>query len=178
MCTFPFTSSCFEAQTDATSVGDIFGQSASSSVKQLLATIKRVTYIGACELLLRPEGVSLRSPQRFAAFDDGNAVMDPRVVGVDLEQQIDGLQPSQWKEGVRSIFVKLLRGSPEVYDAASFPIRRSRVLIRCIAFAYWDSGDDWAVTLGNVQEMGSELERLLIAQVWTSRYSLSLSPLT
>jgi hypothetical protein len=35
-----------------------------------------------------------------------------------------------------------------------------------MAFAYRDSGDDWTVTLGNVQEMGSEVERLLTAQVW------------
>ena len=64
-----------------------------------MATIDRVIYIGACE------GVSLRSPQRFAASDDGNPVMDPRVVGVILEQQIDGLQASQWKEGVRGMSV-------------------------------------------------------------------------
>ncbi|EDR03598.1 uncharacterized protein LACBIDRAFT_307095 [Laccaria bicolor S238N-H82] len=164
ICTFPFTSSGFEAQMDAKSVGDIFGASASSSVKQLMATIDRVSYIGACELLLPPEDVSLRFPQRFAASHDGNPVMDPGVVGVLLEQQIDGLQPSQWKEGVRGVFVKLLRDSLYVYDAASFPIRRSRVLIRCMAFAYRDSGDDWAVILGNVQEMGSEVERLLTAQ--------------
>ena len=74
-----------------------------------MATIDRVTYIGACELLLPPEGVSLRSPQSFAASDDGNPVMDPRVVGVLLERQIDGLQLSQWKEGVRGAFVELLR---------------------------------------------------------------------
>ena len=80
------------------------------------------------------------SPQRFAASDDGNPVMDPRVVGVLLEQQIDGLQPSQWKEGVRGVFVKLLTDSLEVYEAASLPIRRCRVLIRCMAFAYRDSG--------------------------------------
>ena len=165
ICTFPFTSSGFEAQTDGKSVGDIFGESASSSVKQLMATIDRVTYIGAYELLLPPEDVSLRSLQRFAASDDGEPVMDPRVVGVLLEQQIDGLQPSQWKEGVRGVFVKLLRDSLDVYDAASFPIRRSRVLIRCMAFAYRDSEDDWVVTLGNVQEMGSEVEHLLTAQV-------------
>ena len=34
------------------------------------------------------------------------------------------------------------------------------------AFAYRDSGNDWAVNLGNVREMGSEVERLLTAQVW------------
>ena len=139
-----------------------------------MATINRVRYIGACELLLPPEDVSLRSPQRSVASDDGGPVMDPWVVGVLLEQQLDGLQLSQWKEGVRGVFVKLLRDSLNVYEAASFPIRRSRVLIRCMAFAYRDSGDDLTVTLENVQEMGSELERLLTAQVWTSRYSLSL----
>ena len=148
----------------------MFGESASSSVKQLMATIDRVTYIGACELLLPPEDVSLRSPQRFAALDDVNPVMASRVIGVLLEQQIDGLQPSQWKEGVRGASVELLRDSLDVYDAVFFPTRRSRVLIRCMAFAYRDSGDDWVVTLGNVQEMGSELERLLTGQVWTSRY--------
>ena len=131
-----------------------------------MATIDRVSYIGACELLLSPEDVSLQSPQRYAASDDGKPVMDPRVVGVLLEQQIDGLQPSQWKEGVRGVFVKLLGDSLDIYDGASFPIRRSRVLIRCMAFAYQDSGDDWPVTLGNVQEMGTEVEQLLTAQVW------------
>ena len=88
-----------------------------------MATIDRVSYIGACEPLLPAEGVSLQSPQSFAASDDGNPVMDPRVVRVLLEQQIDGLQPSQWKESVRGVFVKLLRDSLDVYDAASFPIR-------------------------------------------------------
>ena len=134
-----------------------------------MATIDRVSYIAACELLLPPEDVSLWSMQSFAASDEGNPAMDPRVVGVLLVPQIDGLQPSQWREGVRGVFVKLLRDSLDVYDAASFPVRRSRVLIRCVAFAYRDSGYDWAVTFGRWA-----VERLLAAQVWTSRYSLSL----
>ena len=80
-----------------------------------MATIDRVTYNGACELLLPLEDVSLRSPRRFAVSDDGNPVMDSRVVGVLLEQQIDGLQPSQWKDGLRGVFMKLLRDSLDVY---------------------------------------------------------------
>ena len=69
------------------------------------------------------------------------------------------------ERGRTGVFVELFRDSLDVYDAASFPIRRSRVLIRCMPFAYRDSGDDWVVTLGNVQEMGSEVEHLLTAQV-------------
>ena len=111
-----------------------------------MATIDGVTFNGACELLLLPEDVSFLSRRRFAVSDDGNPVVDSRVAGVLLEQQIDGLQPSQWREGVRGVFVKLLRDSLDIYDAASFPIRRSRVLIRSMAFAYRDSGDDWVVT--------------------------------
>ena len=62
MCSFPFTSSSFEAQTDANSVEDISGAYANSSAKQLMATIDRVSYSGASDLLLPPDDDFLRFP--------------------------------------------------------------------------------------------------------------------
>ena len=146
-------------------------------MKQLVSLVDRISYIGTCELLLPTEEVSLKSAVNCAATPDTShganpTIVDPRVVGALLERQLDSLEPSRWKEGVHGVFVRLLRDALDVYRVEDnisngMPVRRARVLVRCMEFAYRDHGQaEWsAFGFANVDEIGSEIERLVIMSV-------------
>ena len=109
-------------------------------MKQLVSLVDRISYIGTCELLLPTEEVSLKSAVNCAATPDTShganpTIVDPRVVGALLERQLDSLEPSRWKEGVQSVFVRLLRDALDVYRVVEdgsngMPVRRARVLVQ------------------------------------------------
>jgi hypothetical protein len=156
----------------------LFGPLSSSAVKQLVGLVDRVSYLGACELLLPPEDVSLLSAINSASSKDGShsanpISLDPAVTGALLERQLDSLEPSRWKEGIRGVFIQLLKDCLQIYsdstpsDAESMPIRRARVLVRCMEFAYHDEGKDPCpeVGCGSVEEMALQIERLAACQV-------------
>jgi separase len=147
-------------------------------VKQLVSLVDRISYIGTCELLLPTEEVSLKSVVNCIVTSDtshgANPIVDPRIVGALLERQLDSLEPSRWKESVHGVFVQLLRDALDVYcveDVASsssgMPVRRARVLLRCMEFLYRDHGQDgWsAFGFANADEMGYEIEKLVIMSV-------------
>ncbi|KAF8958159.1 peptidase family C50-domain-containing protein [Flammula alnicola] len=169
--TFPFFSSGLMAQSDTVAPDVLFGPSSSPAVKQLVGLVDRVSYVGACELLLQPEEVSLLSAVNYPSSPPETShgtnvtLLDPSVTGALLERQLDSLEPSRWKEGVRDVFLRLLRDALEVYSA-SMPVRRARVLVRCMEFAYRDQGEDTCKTLGfaSVQEMGQQIEALAVLQ--------------
>ena len=155
----------------------------------------RVSHIGACELLLPPEEVSLLSAVICSPSQRGAAAtslgsspslrLDPGVAGALLERQLDGLEPSRWKEGVRDIYVKLLKDALHVYkidaghtdpspSSECMPIRRARVLTKCMEFAYRDQNgaEDVcaALGLGNVEDIADEVESLASKEVGFSPY--------
>ncbi|KDR77139.1 hypothetical protein GALMADRAFT_66375 [Galerina marginata CBS 339.88] len=170
--TFPFASSGITTQSNTQSPDALFGPSASSAVKQLVTLVDRVSYLGACELLLPPEDVSLlsdvKSPSQNRDYGINIGILDPCIAGALLERQLDSLEPSQWKGGVRGIFIKLLKDTLRVYadnddaPSTSMPIRRARTLIRCMEFVYRDQEQDSCSALGfvNVDEIGAEFETL------------------
>lgn len=87
--------------------------------------------MAACDLLLPPDDVSL-----FPLLQKGNTI-DPRVIGLVLEKQRDGLVASRWKPGVEGIFAVLLRDTLRVYSTGGdMPIRRARTLLAVLEFAY------------------------------------------
>ena len=156
----------------------LFGQSASSAVKQLVSLVDQVSYLGASELLLPTEEVSLKSALNctITPGTSGSAnpmTVDQRIVGALLERQLDSLEPSRWKESIRGVFVGLLRDALHTYRAdavdssSGMPVRRARVLIRCMEFIYQDHGrDGWsAFGFANVDEMDCEIERLVTMSV-------------
>ena len=150
-------------------------------MKQLVSLVDRVSYIGSCELLLPTEEVSLKSAVNCAATPESShganpTIVDPRIVGALLERQLDSLEPSRWKEGVQSVFVQLLRDALDVYRVVEdgsngMPVRRARVLVRCMEFVYRDPShghgqDGWsAFGFENVDEIGGEIERLVMMPV-------------
>lgn len=148
-------------------------------MKQLVSLVDRVSYLGACELLLPTEEVSLKSAVNCTTTHDTShganpTIVDPRIVGALLERQLDSLDPSRWKEKVHGVFVRLLRDALDVYrvedvagSSSGMPVRRARILVRCMEFAYRENGQDGWSTFGfaNVDEMGCEIERLLMMLV-------------
>ena len=125
------------------------------------------------------EEVSLKSAVNCAATPESShganpTIVDPRIVGALLERQLDSLEPSRWKESVHGVFVRLLRDALDVYrvedvedSSNGMPVRRARILIRCMEFVYRDHGqDNWSVFgFANVDEIGREIERLVMMSV-------------
>jgi separase len=149
--TFPYLKSGFTGRTKDMSLQSLFNTS--SATKQLATLIDRVTYIGVCELLLDATSVSLHSIE----FDA------PCITGVLLERQIDSLEGSKWKDGVQNAVVQLLTDVLSVYGP-DMPIRRARVLLKCMEFAY-HAGPEVVAGIGVPERMGSEVETLLLSQV-------------
>ena len=156
----------------------LFGTSSSPAIKQLVGLVDRVSYIGACELFLPPEDVSLLTAingasSEAASHDATPAALNPAVAGALLERQLDSLEPSRWKDGVRAIFIQLLKDSLQIYsvltssDVEQMPVRRARVLVRCMEFAYHDQGGNACseIGCGSVKEMALQIEDLASCQV-------------
>ncbi|KAF9552923.1 hypothetical protein CPC08DRAFT_822591 [Agrocybe pediades] len=171
--TFPFVSSGVLAQCDSQSCDAIFGPSCSPPVKQLVGLVDRLSYLGACELLLDPAEVSiLSSATSFQAYETShghaNVCLDPAIAGLLLERQLDSLESSRWKDAMRAVFIRLLQDSLKVFDAkaedgqAVMPVRRARTLVRCLEFLYRDSVVDGcrALGFGGVEDIADEVEVL------------------
>jgi separase len=145
--TFPYLKSGFIGRTKDTNLLGVFDTS--NATKQLATMVDRVTYLGVCELLLDVTSVSLRSIE----FDA------PCITGALLERQIDSLEGSRWKDGVQRAVVQLLSDVLAVYGP-DMPVRRARVLLKCMEFAY-HVGPEAVAGMGTPEGMGSEVERLL-----------------
>jgi separase len=124
--------------------------------------VDRVTYLGICELMLAATSVSLRSIE-----------LDACIIGALLERQIDGLEGSRWKDGVQNAVGQLLLDVLDVYGP-DMPVRRARVLLKCLEFGY-HAGPEAVVAIGTPEEMGSEVERLLsqVSYLFPTRPGLS-----
>ncbi|KAL4259196.1 separase [Pleurotus pulmonarius] len=151
---FPFSATNLGPLSDKQSIATIFG--ASSSLKQLAVLIDRVTYMGTCELFIPAPQVSL-----LHAFGGGET-QDARVKGALLEHQLASISPNRSKEGVLAVMGQLLHDLLDLYDTASMPIRRTRMLVQCLEVAYYDISTatieqcglaSYAEAVENVQEM-------------------------
>lgn len=137
-----------------TGPGTVLG--ASGNLKQLGVIVDRLTYLGACELLLKPQQISLK----HSMSEVGTA-----VAGALLERQLAGLAGSAWKEGVRGVVATLLADALRVYGADMMPVRHVRVLLKCCEFTY-HAGPEAAVGGMECPElMGREVEELLQREV-------------
>jgi separase len=157
---YPFSDSGFAQLTRTSGLSDIFTSSSASSTKQLGVIIDRVTYIGTCELFVSPDEVSLRRPLESCGHNAD-------IIGAILERQIEGLEGSSWKEGVRNAVKALLVDAVAVYPAGDIPVRRARVLIRCLEFGY-KAGDNGLPR--HSDDIGEEAEDLLARDVGFSSF--------
>lgn len=148
-------------------------------MKALSSLLDRVSYVGACELLLTPEQVSLHQ-----SLAPPCSKLDLRIVGILLEYQYESLFPHRWKEGAGPVLVRLLLDMLRIYgtkdDISGYlmPIRRARVLLRVLEFVYRDE-EDPEVTVGqlgyrSVQALGEEVRDLLSRSVSTLEFILCL----
>jgi len=171
---FPYSSSGIVERTSLLTPGAVFGEDSGTAVKQLVALVDRTTYLGACELFLPPNQISLRSDTAHGVNQQGAS-----VVGALIECQLSSLEPSQWKEAVRNVTLHLLKDALEIYTSLTgaeaggpsvvMPIRKARVLVRCLEFAYRDSTTAVesisAFGFENVVGAAGEVERLCTKQV-------------
>ncbi|TFK73377.1 hypothetical protein BDN72DRAFT_956580 [Pluteus cervinus] len=125
LATFPYASSGLAQRISEQAPEQAF--ESTSGTKQLSTNITRVTYLGACELLLPPSDVSL--------IHLADTLGKP-LVGALIERQIVGLERSQWKESVRTIILGLLNDALEVYSDAELPVRKARILLKFLEFTY------------------------------------------
>ncbi|KAJ6597043.1 cysteine peptidase C50 [Mycena vulgaris] len=145
---FPYSLHGFVEHTHRATLETVF--EASPAVVQLGTIVDRVTYLGACELLLTPGKVSLLS-----------LGLDANITGALLERQIQSLDGSRWKESTRSVVQAFLHAALDVYGEMEMPVRRARTLVRCLEFAY-HAGPEALASLGSPSEMGDEVERILV----------------
>ncbi|KAJ7097786.1 cysteine peptidase C50 [Mycena belliarum] len=149
---FPYASNAVVEHAHQKTLGKLF--EASPALIQLGTIVDRVTYLGACELLLSPEKVSLVSLR----LEDAN------ITGALLERQIHSLDASRWKESTRSAIQFFLTAALDVYGETEMPVRRARTLVRCLEFAY-HVGPEPLANVGLPSEMGAEVDRILVRKV-------------
>lgn len=150
---FPYATAGFVQHASNRSIELLFEMS--SGTKQLATILNRLTYLGACELLLAPADISLLSI---------GSPMEKPIVGAVIERQVVSLERSMWKEGARRVVATLLRDALLVYLGEEMPVRRGRVLLRCLEFGY-HGGMDFLGELGSPQSIGEEIEGLLSNEV-------------
>jgi len=120
---------------------------------QLGIIVDKLSYLATCDLLLDAEQVSLKSHLDSVG-------LGPLVLGPLLERQFNSLEPHLWKEGVANIAKVLLLHALQVYHA-DMPLRRARILMRCLELMYRIGEANISPTDWVPEQMGNEAERLL-----------------
>jgi separase len=144
---FPYAKLGFPEQTNEHTPSALYDLS--TGTKQLGTLVDRLSYLGACELLMDGSRVSL------ASLDFGN----PVIIGVLLERQVESLEAHRWRESVQPVLARLLIDTLRIYTQ-NMPIRRARVLLKCMDFAY-HAGPEALAGIGLPDRMGLEIEQLL-----------------
>ncbi|KAL6306065.1 peptidase family C50-domain-containing protein [Sparassis latifolia] len=158
--TFPFSQPSF-VQAVRTTPSGVFDTS--SSLKQIASVLDRATYMGACDLFLEPDKLSTKVWLAETALSGGKGAQTWNcVIGTLLERQIESLESSRWKAGVRAMIDVLLRHALEVYSPTERPVRRARVLLKCLEHAYYAPAEGSASIAGlSPTEIAAEALELL-----------------
>ncbi|KAJ7598753.1 cysteine peptidase C50 [Mycena floridula] len=124
----------------------------SSALKEITTIIERLSYLGACDLLLATDRVSLRS-----------LGLDPEITGALLEYQLSVLDSSRAKASVQQIIVGIMLDALDLYSVHDMPVRRSRVILRALDFGY-HLGPGIIEAIGSPDSLAGNIENLLTAQ--------------
>jgi separase len=65
-----------------------------------------------------------------------------------------------WKDGVKEVVKVLLSDALEVYGRREVPLRRAKVMVKCMEFMYHSGLEGGAAMGWDLQEMGKEIEKL------------------
>ncbi|KAJ3827682.1 cysteine peptidase C50 [Lentinula raphanica] len=101
----------------------------SPGVKELRSVVDKLTHLGASELMLKAVDISMQSV-------DLPGSVDPSVIGILLEWQIQSLDNVRWKEGIPEILVSLLKGVLHLYRGENMPVRSLRVYAKVLELHY------------------------------------------
>ncbi len=145
--TFPYAETDFVHRAASTPPHELF--ESSPALKELASIVDKVTYQGLCDLMLPAEKVSLH-----------NVVEDPYIVGALLERQIESLEPFLQKSTVASAIPVLVNMVTDLYASYNAPIRRVRVLLRCLALGY-TNGPDAFNHVGKPDRIVADIEHSL-----------------
>ncbi|KAL0960162.1 hypothetical protein HGRIS_011797 [Hohenbuehelia grisea] len=139
---FPYQSSGFTQLCCAR--GGVFD--ASPALKQLGVIIDRVTYLGTFELFQEPKQISLVTLASIQRDSPGSSspssdhyITDPLVLGAILEHQLVCLDGNRSKEGSSVVMRRVLEDLLGLYSPQRHPLRRARVLVKCLESSYYES---------------------------------------
>ncbi|KAG1861269.1 peptidase family C50-domain-containing protein [Suillus subluteus] len=152
---FPYGSSGLEHLARSATSTNAF--SANASTKQLGGIIDRLTYTATCELFLPTSEVSLHTALKPGVIRD-------EVLGLLLERQISILEPCLRKDGVQTIVRGLMRDALSVYKATVLPLRRARVLLKCMELLWKDGNANDGETCWTAEHLGEEVLNLLTVE--------------
>lgn len=159
---------------DLASVCEDLGASSASAVfeaspplQQLGKLLDRVTYLGACDLLLEPDAISARNWYSITTRAGADDVQRKALVGALLERQIASLEGSRWKKGVDRTVQQLLRHALVLYEAAVFPIRRARIFLQLLEGTYYamDERGGGKILGMSAEDLAAQVRALLNCQV-------------
>lgn len=141
----------FEHLTASKSLNAVFASS--PAFEELAGVIERLTYLGACELLLPADKISL---------DKLN--LEPGTTGALLEKQLDSLESGRSKDIVRPIIVAIMKSAINVFTNGDMPLRKIRILLRALEFAY-HVGPSVIACIGAPDDIGRTIECLVAREV-------------
>ncbi|KAG1788751.1 peptidase family C50-domain-containing protein [Suillus plorans] len=152
---FPYGSSGLEHLARSAASTNAF--SANASTKQLGGIVDRLTYTVTCELFLPASEVSLHTALKPGVISD-------EVLGLLLERQISTLEPCLRKDSVQTIVRGLLQDVLLVYKATVLPLRRARVLLKCMELLWKDGNANGGETSWTAEHLGEEVLNLLTVE--------------
>ncbi|KZT53093.1 hypothetical protein CALCODRAFT_557695 [Calocera cornea HHB12733] len=117
-----------------TSLANLPVQSAFVSKSAVTSLIDRITRLAVSDLLLPPTEISLR-----AQLDDRG--MPQEVIGGLLEYQVLAMDAMLYKPECLNAVSNLLEDLIDIYAQSTYPIRRSRVLLRKLEHQYYINSD-------------------------------------
>ncbi|KAI0089987.1 peptidase family C50-domain-containing protein [Irpex rosettiformis] len=154
---FPFHSDAFLEKTKLCSNITLWEDS--PSIKHIAGIIDRMTYTGICDLFLPVEEVSLKGLFTRSTNVKENSSLNA-IAGALLERQVDGLDGVKWKPAVHSMMGKLLQDALEVYNPQKMPVRRARVMLKCLEMACSTNGKATSI-VDDLEEFVIEADGLL-----------------
>ncbi|KAM6503193.1 cysteine peptidase C50 [Amanita muscaria] len=155
---FPYNACGFVKKAQRLSLTALF--ESTPALRQLGSIIDRVTYMATAELFLEPVKVSLSHPSLWIGVDEPS----DDVIGTLLERQICSLESSRWKSDVKLVLARLLLDANEKYPRNVTPVRKARLLLRWLEFAYHGGLAEERFRDfqgGTVTEVAEEVESLL-----------------
>jgi hypothetical protein len=111
---------------------------ASSIHRQLALIIDRATFLAVNDLLLPADQVPisrhLHSPGVNPHIPELAGTL---FTGAVLERQLESLEASRWKTSARAAIQHVLAALLATYTPDRHPIRRSRILVKCLEYSYY-----------------------------------------